>query len=211
MPNDVAQNKKTTLAADTMPGISAGSVTVRNTCTGDAPSAAAASSRLRSRPSHSDPTVRTTTARLKNTIAATIAAGVPSSLSDPSGPDGARRVRNATPTTTVGITNGTSRNARSPRLPGRRSRWSTKAAGIPSSTVTAVATPADQTVNHSTRCTRPRPRTSTTAPGSNEPSEKNPRPTIPATGSTKKTPSTSTGRAASATIPALVRPLLDMV
>ena len=33
-PNEVAQNRNTTLAADTMPGTRAGSVTVRNTCHG---------------------------------------------------------------------------------------------------------------------------------------------------------------------------------
>jgi hypothetical protein len=211
MPNDVAQKRKTTLAAETIPGMSAGSVTVRSTCTGEAPSAAAACSRRGSSPSHIEPTVRTTTARLKNTIAATIAAGVPSRRSGPSGPDGASNVRNATPTTTVGITNGTSRNARSTPLPGNRSRCRTKAAGNPSRTVTKVASPADHTVNQSTRRTWARPSTSRTAPGSNEPSEKKPRLIIPATGSTKKTPSTSNGNAARATTCAPARPLVPVV
>ena len=72
-PNDVAQNRKTTLAADTIPGSSAGRVTVRSTRQGLAPRAAAASSRRRSIASQNAPTVRTTTLMLKNTSAATIA------------------------------------------------------------------------------------------------------------------------------------------
>src|SRR3954468_183636 len=198
MPNAVAQNKNTTLAADTITGRSAGSVTVRSTCQGEAPSAAAASSRRRSTPSQKDPTVRTTTARLKNTIAAMIAAGVPSRWSAPSGPDGDKRVRNATPTTTVGITNGTRTTARSIPRPGNRSRWSTNVTGSPSPTVSSVARLEDHNVNHSTRCNRPRPRTSRTPSGSNCPSGKKPLATMPATGTTKKTSSASRGRAASA-------------
>ena len=72
-----------------------------------------------------DPTVRTTTARLKNTMAAMMATGEPSSPSPPSGPESASRVRKATPTTTVGITNGISTMPRSTAPPGRRRRFST--------------------------------------------------------------------------------------
>jgi hypothetical protein len=50
-----------------------------------------------------------------------------------------------------------------------------------------------------------------TPSGSNDPSGKNPRPIIPTTGSTKKTPSTRRGSAAKATSPAPDRPLIDMV
>ena len=88
-PKDVAQNRKTTLAAETIPGTSAGRVTVRSTWAGLAPSAAAASSRRGSIASQKAPTVRTTTLTLKNTRAATIAAAVPSRPSAPSGPAGA--------------------------------------------------------------------------------------------------------------------------
>ena len=42
MPNAVAQKRKTMVAAPTIAGRSAGSVTVRSTCHGEAPSAAAA-------------------------------------------------------------------------------------------------------------------------------------------------------------------------
>ena len=181
-PNEVAQNRNTTLAAETMPGTSAGSVTVRNTCHGLAPSTAAASSRRGSIASQKAPTVRTTTLMLKKTSAATIAAAVPSSPSEPSGPDGAISWRKATPTTTVGSTNGTTTSARSRSRPGKRSRCSTNATGSPAATDTRVATPADQTVNQSTRCVRGRPSTSTTPLRSKDPSGQSPRASMPATG-----------------------------
>ena len=72
-PNAVAQNRNTTLAADTMAGRSAGSVTVRNTCAGEAPSAAAASAGRGSSDSQAAPTARITTETLKKTTPATIA------------------------------------------------------------------------------------------------------------------------------------------
>ena len=71
----MAQKRKTTLAAETIGPASAGSVTVRKTWPGEAPSAAAASPGRGSRLSQAVPTVRTTTARLKNASAAMIAAG----------------------------------------------------------------------------------------------------------------------------------------
>ena len=181
-PNAVAQKRKTTVAADTMPGRSAGRVTVRQTCQGLAPSAAAASSRRGSIASQNEPTVRTTTLMLKNTRAATIAAAVPSSPSPPNQPDGAISCRNATPTTTVGSTNGTTTSARTTSRPGNRSRCRANATGTPATTEIRVAPPADQMVNHSTRPTRGRPSTSRTAPGSKYPSGQNPRASIPATG-----------------------------
>ncbi len=181
-PNAVAQNRNTTLAADTTPGSRAGRVTVRRTCHGLAPSAAAASSRRGSSDSQKEPTVRTTTLTLKKTRAATIAAAVPSSRIPPRGPPGAISWRKATPTTTVGSTNGTTTRARSRSRPGKRRRWSTNATGRPSTTETSVASVADQRVNHSTRCTRGRASTSRTAAGSKVPSGQNPRASIPATG-----------------------------
>ncbi len=118
----MAQKRKTTLAAETIGPASAGSVTVRKTWPGEAPSAAAASPGRGSRLSQAVPTVRTTTARLKKASAAMIAAGVPSRPSPASGPPAPSTWRNATPTTTVGSTNGISSAARSTRWPGNRSR-----------------------------------------------------------------------------------------
>ncbi len=181
-PKDVAQNRKTTLAAETIPGSSAGRVTVRSTCQGLAPRAAAASSRRGSIVSQKAPTVRTTTLMLKKTRAATIATAVPSRPRAPSGPDGAISWRKATPTTTVGSTNGTTTSARSRSRPGNRSRCSTNATGRPATRARNVALEADQRVNHSTRCTRGRPRTSSTSPGAKEPSGQNPRAIMPPTG-----------------------------
>ena len=128
------------------------------------------------------PTVRTTTLTLKNASAATIATALPSSPSPPSGPEGAISWRKATPTTTVGSTNGTTTTARSRSRPGKRSRCRTYAVGSPSTSDSSVPAAADQSVNHSTRCTRGRVSTSSTAPGSNRPSGAKPRATMPATG-----------------------------
>ncbi len=75
--------------------------------------------------------MRTTTLMLKKTSAATIAAAVPSRPSPPSGPAGAISCRKATPTTTVGSTNGTTTSARSRSRPGKRNRCSTNATGQP--------------------------------------------------------------------------------
>ena len=128
------------------------------------------------------PTVRTTTARLKKTMAAMIATGVPSSRNEPSRPDGASKVRNATPTTTVGSTNGITTNARRNRRPGSRRRYSAKVSGSPSSTVTTVARAADHTVNQSTSCVRLRVSTSSAPRRSSSPSGQSPRASIPPTG-----------------------------
>ena len=74
---------------------------------GEAPRAAAACSCRGSIASQKVPTVRTTTAMLKNARARTIATAVPSIPRNASGPDSETNWRNATPTTTVGSTNGT--------------------------------------------------------------------------------------------------------
>ena len=66
--------------------------------------------------------------------------------------------------------------------PGKRNRCSTKATGRPSTTESSVAAAADQSVNHSTRWTRGRPSTSSTAAGEKVPSGHSPRASIPATG-----------------------------
>ena len=66
-PKEVKVNRNVIEAAATMAGRSKGSVTRRITCSGEAPSVRAASSRRGSSCAHSVPTVRMTTARLKYT------------------------------------------------------------------------------------------------------------------------------------------------
>src|SRR5690606_32286962 len=122
VPNAVAQNKNTTAAADQTAGASAGSVTVHHTRHGEAPRLAAASAWRGASDSQRTPTVRTTTAILKNTSAAMNAAKVPSRPSQPSQPEGRNRVRKATPTTTVGSTKGTNTSARNTPAPRKRRR-----------------------------------------------------------------------------------------
>ena len=121
-PKAVAQNRKTTLAAETIAGRSAGSVTVRSTCAGVAPRAAAASAGRGSSDSQAPPTTRITTEALKNTSPAMIATGVPSMPRNPSGPLSPTSCRKATPTTTVGSTNGASSAARNTVPPTSRRR-----------------------------------------------------------------------------------------
>ncbi len=121
----MAQKRNTTLAAETTAGRSAGTVTVQNTWAGLAPSAAAASPGLRSRDSHPAPTVRMTTATLKKTSPATMAAGVPARPRPANGPPSPISRSKATPTTTVGSTKGTSSAARTTARPRKRSRCST--------------------------------------------------------------------------------------
>ena len=127
MPNAVAQKRKTTLAEETTAGRSIGQVTVRKTWAGEAPSAAAASPGRASSPSQAAPTPRITTATLKKTRPMTIPTAVPSRSTRPpvratTGPDSPSSWRKATPTTTVGSTNGTSSAARTAPRPGQRSR-----------------------------------------------------------------------------------------
>ena len=111
VPNAVEQNRKTMDAAAAILGARRRSVMVANTRAGPAPSTRAASSCRGSSDSHVTPTVRATTAMLKNTRAARIA------TTDPSNGVSRSRVRNAIPTTTVGSTNGTSTAARSTPRP----------------------------------------------------------------------------------------------
>ncbi len=77
----------------------------------------AASSRRGSRFDQNPPTVRTTTATLKNTWAASIGATPRCQCRNESGPPGRNSTRNAVATTTVGSTNGTITSARKTRLP----------------------------------------------------------------------------------------------
>src|SRR5258707_8158798 len=115
IPNEVKQNRNTIALAATIAGRNAGNVTWKNARTGDAPSARAASSLRPSSWDQNPPTVRTTTAVLKNAWARRIA------NNDPSVP---KIVVNAAATTTVGRTNGTVTNARAARRPGNANRES---------------------------------------------------------------------------------------
>ena len=112
-PNDVNVNTKTIEPAARIAGRSSGSVISRNARHGDAPSVAAAASRSGGRWSHTAPTVRTTTARLKITWASRIA-GTPRSI--PAG----RSASTAAPITTVGSTNAAVSIDASSRRPAKR-------------------------------------------------------------------------------------------
>ena len=114
-PNEVNVNTKTIDAAARIAGRSSGSVTSRNARHGDAPSVAAAASRSGGRWSHTAPTVRTTTARLKMTWASRIG---PTPRSQPSG----SRASTAAPITTVGSTNTAASRALSTRRPTNANR-----------------------------------------------------------------------------------------
>jgi hypothetical protein len=116
MPKLVKVNRNTMAAADATAGRIAAHVTRVKALQRDAPSTRAASSVLGSRPSHRLPTVRTTTAWLKNAWAITIATALPR-RSTPSTPRGPSNDRNAAATTTVGSTNGTTSSAWSSRRP----------------------------------------------------------------------------------------------
>src|SRR5690606_25112072 len=133
-PNDVAQNKKTRAAAEAIAGASAGSVTVRKARAGEAPNTLAASSDRGSSWAQNPPTVRATTVTLKNASANTMEMKLWSRPSIARGPPGPMTEMKATPTTTVGSTNGTVANPRSSALPRNSSLYSTNAAGSPSST-----------------------------------------------------------------------------
>ena len=128
-----------------------------------------------------------TTATLKNTRPATIATGGPVEAEEAERPglpeqlperhaddDGRQHERHQ------------QRRPQRRRGPGSRSRCSTYAAGRPSSTASVVPAAADQTVNQTTRCTRGRPSTSSTAPGSKLPSGQKPSAIIPLTGARRR-------------------------
>ncbi len=108
-------------AAAAIAGRSRGRVIRRITWPGDAPRVRPASSSRGSIRSHRPPTMRITTATLKNTWEAMIAAAVPL-RSTPSTPEGPIRARNATPTTRVGSTKGTTVALCRIRRPGKLKR-----------------------------------------------------------------------------------------
>ena len=161
-PNEVNEKRNTSAAAAARAGRRSGSVTVRSRSTGPAPSVAAASQTRGSSLPHQAPTTLTTTATLKKTCAARIAA-IPRSW--PAG----RISRNAVATTTVGSTNGTSTNARISTRPRKSKRARTHASGRPRSSVSAVDAAACQMVNQSTRSVVSEPSTSVGRPPSLRP------------------------------------------
>ena len=153
-PNDVNVNRNVISAAEAIAGRSAGSVTARAARHGDAPSTRAASSVAGSRSSHSPPTVRTTTAWLKNAWARRIAHTVPSQVEAERRRSGraARGTRRPPPPSAA-------RTAPS-RAPARRAARGTRSgpargrrAGRRTS-VSAVDAAACQSVNHATRAQR---------------------------------------------------------
>ena len=181
-------------------------MTVRSTCHGEAPSAAAACPGRGSSDSHATPTVRTTTATLKKTSPQTMATGraveaeeaerpaLPQQLAEGDADDDRRQHERHQQRRAH-------RRAAGQREPveGVRRRQAERRRRA------ASRRPEVHTVNQATRCTRGRARTSSTAPGAKRPSTTNPSATMPATGRTKRTPSTRTGPAARASRPATRR------
>ena len=131
------------------PGAGAARVTSTNARHREAPNVRAASSSRGSRLPHRPPTVRTTTATLKNAWAIRMSQMEPR-RSTPSAPPGPSRARNATPTTTVGSTNGTISRAHSTRLPGNSNRPNRAAMGNATTSVTTVEAVASHNVNQAT-------------------------------------------------------------
>ena len=111
-PNEVKLNTKMTAAADHSAGRSNGMSTKRPASRGEAPSVRAALTRSWGITAIIDPTRRTTTAMLKNTLAMIIARAVP--CHEPGS-----TARNAAPTTTVGSMNGTVVSATRARRPAK--------------------------------------------------------------------------------------------
>ncbi len=173
----MAQNRNTTDAADPIAGSSAGRTTDRNARGRDAPSARAASSARRSVCAHSPPTVRATTATLKNALASTIGSTPPSGHS----------ARKARPTTTVGSTNGTITAARTNPVPTTSQRASRNATGSPASRASTVDAAAWPRVNPTSSHV---PAAASTPP---TPPSRTPSRTIASTGQAKKTPRKASG------------------
>ena len=149
-PNDVKVKRKTMERAAVIDGPRIGSVMRRNAANGDAPSDRAASMTLRSRRDQTPPTVRTTTATLKNTCAARIPQIVRVSPS----------ATKADPTTTVGSTKGTVTNALTRERPGNEKWESTAVSGIDTSSVKSVEATACHSVNQTTDRVDPEVKTS---------------------------------------------------
>src|SRR4051812_5845700 len=182
MPNDVNENRKTIEAAAAIDGASSGNVVVRNARHRDAPSTRAASVVRGSICSQNVPTVRTTTATLKNTCASRIGATPRSQPSAPSSPPRCNNAMNAIATTTVGSTNGTSTITRSQRRPGKSQRATTYVHGHATTNVSTVDTAACHSVNQAIRRNDSSRSTSSTGDASNEPVARSPRPMIDTTG-----------------------------
>ena len=192
IPNEVKLKRNTTAPDAASAGVSSGSVTVRSRRHGPAPSVAATSHARSSSSDQNEPTIRTTTAMLKNTWASRIAHTVPSS------PVG-RTARSAVATTTVGSTNGTSTSASASRLPGNEKRATAHANGRPATRVSAVDTTACQRVNQATSTVDRR--VSTSKGRSRRPSTTRLRSRMAASGHAKKIPRNASGTAAAAARP----------
>ena len=190
-PNDVKQNRNTIDDAAATAGHSRGHVTHRKAWAGDAPRTRACSTARGSSPSQKVPTVRSTTATLKNTWAARIAPAVRVRRNGPSSsPRRSNRAKNAPPTTTVGSTNGTVAAARSNDRPRNRRRASRWAPGRATATVSTVEATACHRVNQATPRNDDRPGNSTSR---FRPSAPSPRTRIDPTGYKKKTPRKAAG------------------
>ena len=136
-------NRNTIVAAATIAGRTSGSETRVTTFQRDAPSVAAAASMSVGRCSHSEPTIRTTTARLNTTCAPSTAHTVRSSESGSS-------ARNAAPITTVGSTNIAVSTPTITVRPWTSNRASTYAGASPIAIVATVEATACHVVNQST-------------------------------------------------------------
>lgn len=130
---------------------------------------------------------------------------VPSRRRPASGPPSVSSERNATPTTTVGSTNGTVTNARTSPRPRNRRRYSTYAPGIPSASEIVVPSAACCSVWPTMRHVRGRLNTSTNPDRSGAPSVVKPRATSVAAGQPKKNPRNASGSPAATVHPATAR------
>jgi hypothetical protein len=113
IPNDVNEKRNTIAAAAASAGASNGTVTSTIRCRGDAPSVAAASATRGSRFAQNVPTTRTTTATLKKACATRMGA-------HPRSRGSGSTARNASATTTVGSTKGTTTSAVTTLRPRKR-------------------------------------------------------------------------------------------
>lgn len=139
-PNSPSARAQVRAAPAISPGATIGSVTVRNTRTGEAPSEAAVSS-YRGRSPPSAPSSEMTRNGIATNVAASTApevwkGNVTPKVSSSHGPSSPRRPnasRRATPPTVGGRTIGSSTSERTNALPGKGTRASSQASGTPSS------------------------------------------------------------------------------
>lgn len=133
-PKLVEQNRNTSAAAPASAG-SRGSVTVTNARTGLAPNVGRLT-RTIIKTCHAAATTRTTTATLRNTCAARIGYSPDVTFKKLSGPS--NTARKATPTTTVGNTNGTVTTTNRTRDPAKSTRATSQMIGAATTIVSSV-------------------------------------------------------------------------